>query len=81
MSDSDNYRHMKSIPVCSACETPVKVNQNYLAFRCMCDDEVRIIPTEFDWENSFRIKYLSILDQENVTVYEQHCKQSNRIET
>ena len=47
----------------------------------MCDDEIRIIPVEFDWENSFRIKYLSIIDQENVTVYEQHCKQSNCTET
>lgn len=72
---------MKSIPVCSICETPVKVNKSYLAFRCMCDDEIRTIPVDFDWENSFRIKYLSMINQENIPAYEKYCEQSNRIET
>ena len=70
---------MKTIPVCSDCETPVKINRTHLVFRCMCDDEIRIIPIEFDWENSSRIKYLSISEQEKITEYEQHCKQSDCI--
>ena len=66
------------IPVCSNCETPLARKTRHLAFRCMCDEDIRIIPFELDWEEHSHIKYLSIL--ERVTEYEQHSKQSNRAE-
>lgn len=63
------------IPICSMCDTPLIKKNSYLAFKCMCDDEVRIIPLEFDWKECSHIKYLSIIDV--TTEYEQHSKQSN----
>lgn len=65
------------VPVCSYCDTPLIKRNSYLAFKCMCDDEVRIVP--FDVEFHTNIKYLSIL--EIVSEYEQHSKQSNMLKT
>lgn len=72
-------RPMK-IPVCVTCETPLAKKHNYLAFRCMCDEDVRTLHLEIDCENHSHIKYLFVLDNKQVTEYEQHCKQSNSIE-
>jgi hypothetical protein len=48
-------------PICITCETPLKIKRKNVHFRCMCDDEVRIVPLELA-ETHTHIRYL---DDEN----------------
>ncbi len=65
--------------VCSVCETPLAKKPNYLAFRCMCDDEIRTISSDVDLKYCDYVKYLYIIERNSE--YEQHSKQSNCIKT
>lgn len=64
------------IPVCIFCETPLIKRNVYLAFNCMCDDDIRFIHKN-DCEDHSHIKYLSILNKDKISIYEQHCEQGH----
>ncbi len=34
---------MKQIPICISCNVPLKIKNGYARFRCMCDEEIRMI--------------------------------------
>ena len=36
---------MKNI-ICIICNTPLKIRGKYACFKCMCDEDIRIIPLE-----------------------------------
>jgi hypothetical protein len=47
----------------------------------MCDEDIRIIPDEFEYDYKSHIKYLFILKNKQIDDYEQHCKQGNSTKT
>lgn len=47
------------IPICISCKTPLKIREGYARFRCMCDEDVRIIPIKCIGEHA-HIKHLDI---------------------
>jgi len=48
------------IPVCAMCNTPLIKQKYYFAFKCMCDEDVRMI-LNIDLDNFYlNVKYLNI---------------------
>jgi hypothetical protein len=47
------------IPICNICNIPLRIRDGYVGFRCMCDEDIRIIPYEY----ISKCKQIKILDK------------------
>lgn len=58
-----NQDEKKREIACKMCLVPLNVNKTLAKFRCMCDDEVRIVPLDriFDFEFEHLLDFDSVV--------------------
>ena len=67
------------IPICISCQIPLKIKNGFARFRCMCDEDIRMIPLEYLGKHS-DIKYLDINEAKELFLHSFLTTSQNLVE-